>query len=283
MMLITLNVLAADTIPNPAARMADPEEQKPYNTTVKAPPAQDTDPVGAYGQPQWTSERRFTTTRVYILPPGELELEIWFIPDGTFASDSQTNLHWDLEFEYGLGKRFQLDFYLRTEKLGYTAPIQFAEASFEVRYAFADWGVAWGNPTLYLEYVWGNAAPSALEAKLLLGDGIGHNWIWGVNLVYQREFGGTSGQEYGGSVGLSYIVKQRFFMLGGEAKVMFSDEKGDRFGFRDARYLLGPSMQIKPFERIFIDIVPMAGAQTYGNKGTEAIYECYLILGAKLL
>jgi hypothetical protein len=33
-----------------------------------------TAPVGPYNQPQWTTQRAFSTTRVYVRPPGSLEL-----------------------------------------------------------------------------------------------------------------------------------------------------------------------------------------------------------------
>ena len=35
----------------------------------------ETERVGAYGQPEWTTRRRFARTRVYVLPEGQLEFE----------------------------------------------------------------------------------------------------------------------------------------------------------------------------------------------------------------
>jgi hypothetical protein len=37
----------------------------------------DDDLVGDYGQPRWTTTRRFTEVRTYVLPAGQLDFEYW--------------------------------------------------------------------------------------------------------------------------------------------------------------------------------------------------------------
>ena len=44
------------------------------------------------------------------------------------------------------------------------------ESKVELRWAFADWGKIWGNPTIYLEWKGEDAAPDHVEGKLLLDE-----------------------------------------------------------------------------------------------------------------
>src|SRR5262245_40942768 len=37
----------------------------------------DSELVGPYAQPVWTTQRPFSTTRVYVLPPGQMQVEQW--------------------------------------------------------------------------------------------------------------------------------------------------------------------------------------------------------------
>jgi hypothetical protein len=55
----------------------------------------------------------------------------------------------------------------------------------KIRYALAEWGKIWGNPTLYFEHKLLDGKYQGIEPKLLLGDRIGKKGIWGVNLIYE--------------------------------------------------------------------------------------------------
>ena len=57
----------------------------------------------------------------------------------------------------------------------------------ELRWALADWGKIWGNPTLYAEYKFADEhwGPDVYEFKLLLGDQFAPRWHWGVNFVWE--------------------------------------------------------------------------------------------------
>lgn len=141
--------------------------------------------VGPYGQPLWTTLRMFPSTRVYVMnPPGTAMYEKWF--DVRQRRDGPAQIRMRDEFTFGLGKRLQLDLYSHTVYDGYNGDKTFRWRGFswEFRYALADWGKIWGNPTLYFETKmldgrWG------VEPKLLLGDRIGDNGIWGFNLIYE--------------------------------------------------------------------------------------------------
>ena len=108
--------------------------------------------VGPYGQPLWTTMRMFASTRVYVMnPPGTAMYEKWF--DIRQRRNGSAQIRMRDEFTFGLGKRLQLDLYSHTVYDGYNGDKEFKWSGFswEFRYALADWGKLWGNPTLYWE------------------------------------------------------------------------------------------------------------------------------------
>ena len=133
-------------------------------------------PVGDYGQPEWTTARRFPGTRIYLQQtPWNTGFEQWVrfqhFRDNTDYSRFQE------EIEIGLPHRFQVDLY-ETWGIDQDWRSQQDECSVEVRYALADWGKIPLNPTLYLEYSQHDHDPNALEGKLLLGTDITPRWHW---------------------------------------------------------------------------------------------------------
>src|SRR5262249_51248383 len=61
-------------------------------------------PVGSYGQPEWTTERAFSNSRVYVRPAGTLEFNQFWTPE--FAKGHVTHSFRE-EVEIGLPYRFQ--------------------------------------------------------------------------------------------------------------------------------------------------------------------------------
>ena len=115
-------------------------------------------------------------------PPGTAMYEKWF--DIRQRRNGAAQIRMRDEFTFGLGKRLQLDLYSHTVYDGENGNKTFKWRGFswEVRYALADWGKIWGNPTLYYEMKmldgrWG------IEPKLLLGDRIGKRGVWGFNEI----------------------------------------------------------------------------------------------------
>jgi hypothetical protein len=213
------------------------------------------DRVGSYEQPRWTATRRFPSTRVYVVPEGKIEFEYWLRP--TFNKDGSTETRSLYELEIGLPHRFQLDLYLRTDQEGDTGEMLLGE-QIEVRYAFADWGKIWGNPTVYFEYVMLEDRPDKIEPKLLLGGEIAPRWHWGANLVAEIELAGQREHEFQITGGVSYTVIDEKFSVGGETQFFFTDVAGDRGNF-DTAILLGPSFQFRPLAQMTINFTPMAG------------------------
>jgi hypothetical protein len=241
-------------------------------TVVTGTPSafKDDELIGSWKQPRWTAQRLFPTTRVYVIPEGEIDVESWTraqVPrDGKVAWEHRQ------ELEIGLPWRFQIDLYTieRHEGKGTFA----FDHAFEVRWAVADWGVIPGNPALYFEYQnRGNGDPEKLEAKLLLGDTLFDGWHWGVNLVYERELGSPFTEEYEVTIGLSRTVIDRTLSLGMEGKFGWANEKGDRSAWgEDLR--LGPSIQWRPMQSMHVDFAPL-----FGLTEPSHFMDIYLVIG----
>ena len=264
-------VMLDNTIVNPAeeARKPQPPESQPYfGGTTMHPwemPAinvvgqdpnhtRDEDRIGSYAQPLWSADRRFAETRVYVRPEGAMQFEYWFIP--TVNRHGKTDFETQYEVEFGLGHRIQLDLYLNPNWVG-SGPTNLDEA-IELRYAFADWGVLWGNPTYYIEYTHVDGGPDQLETKLLFGGELATRWHWGWDLTFQRNMGGDNENTYETTAGLSYTVLDNKFDIGAEFKLQENTFHGSRAHYHD-NVFLGPSFQYRPFDRMHIDVAPLIG------------------------
>lgn len=214
------------------------------------------DRVGSYAQPRWTTKRLFPSTRVYVVPEGKFEFEHWTrvkVPDA-----GRSTVETQYEVEIGLPGRFQIDLYAVTEKSGSEGELDVSEQKYELRYALADWGQLWMNPTLYIEYVSRNAAADKAEYKLLLGDEIAPGWHFGSNFVFEHELGGAGENEYGLTMGVSHPIVDSKFALGVEMKAALIDVHADRGEFTK-ELEIGPSMRWQPVENLHIDVAPLVG------------------------
>lgn len=221
---------------------------------VESAKLREEDRVGANQQPRWTAHRRFSTTRVYVLPPGYTEFTYWLIP--RFERDGSQDLETQYEIEFGLPHRFQLDLYAIAHKNGKEGTLSFDEQKVEVRYALADWGRIWGNPTLYAEWIAVSGGADHIEGKLLLGGGISSGWHWGVNAVYEQEMGGERETERELTAGLSRTMKDGIWSLGIETQYALEDDEETR-GDYEKEFQLGPSFQFHPQPRMHIDLVSL--------------------------
>ena len=247
-------------------------ELPPVNVVGQRPSdLREEDRVGSYAQPRWTATRRFPNTRVYVVPEGKLETELWFIP--RFLKNGQTNGRYLAEIEYGLPQRFQIDAYYRLD-IDESGKGQNG-AQFELRWALADWGKIPMNPTLYIEYIAHEFDPDGVEAKLLLGDELAPRWHWGVNFVGEFETGGGREYTYEIDGGISYTLVDERFSIGAETKVEFISTHGNRSNY-ETSILVGPSVQWRPVPRLSINLAPLFGttpdsvnARVYLNIGWE--------------
>ena len=224
------------------------------------------DKIGDYGQPRWTARRRFSETREYVIPKGDFEFEYWSIievprktPHDATGKEPVTFVETRYEAEIGLPERFQLDLYANSHSQGNNKGFLFDQQSAEMRYAFANWGVIPGNPTLYTEYTFNNK-PEAdhVEFKLLFSGEAAKRWHWAYNQVYEHEMGGLGTNSYESTGGISYTVLDERFSVGGEYKLAYADQDKNR-GLHSPEVLVGPSIQFSPLKSMHIDFAPLIG------------------------
>jgi hypothetical protein len=160
----------------------------------------------------------------------------------------------------GLGHRLQLDLYARTEQNG-TDSMFLESERLELRWALADWGKLWGNPTLYVEWIRQTEGPMKGELKLLLGDAFSERLYWGLNLFWERELWGTNqGHEYGLTGGLSYSLLDNRLAVGGEVRVEVVDNRQSRPAPLEVEFLAGPSVSFRPVPQAHLLLVAFVGA-----------------------
>lgn len=230
-------------------------------------------PTGPTGRPEWTSARRFSTTRVYIQKnPWEMGVEQWWrVRD--FRDNTVGHL-FQQEFEIGLPGRMQADFYENwvMDGRGHARHHDFAV---ELRWAVADWGMIPLNPTLYGEYkfVDPSQGPDVYELKLLLGEQLLPRLHWGLNAVYEQEIGGARTTEFQISQGLSYSLIDGKLGAGVEMKWINESERDAR-GDAANKFLIGPSVQIRPTPNTHIDLVGL-----FGTNQESPNFEGFIVFG----
>jgi hypothetical protein len=226
--------------------------------------------IGENKQPRWTAVRRFPTTRVYVLPPGEFEVEYWLRDDEHGHGDrTLTHLY---ELEFGLPWRFQFDFYIEAKHDNEWNFTDETARKYELRWALAEWDKIWGNPTLYYEVVDNQHDTDKREAKLLFGGEAGEGWHWGTNLVYEKEVSGAREGETEITAGLSRTIIDEKFSAGGEFKANRVTEKGSS-DIANEIYV-GPSVQWRPTKRMHVDFAPLVGVG-----GDSDMMQLWLIAG----
>ena len=228
--------------------------------------------VGPTGRPEWTSARRFSTTRVYIQKdPWEAGVAAWWRlrhnRDGTWATRATA------EVEIGLPHRLQLDLY-EDVKVDGSRHSRHEDFAAEIRWALADWGKIPLNPTLYAEYKWVADGADVFEAKLLLGDQLPGGWHYGINLVWEKELGGPDRtNEFQVVGGLSKTLLDGRLSLGAEAKYVNESVTGKRSSPAQ-KFLIGPSAQWRITDRVHLDVTTL-----FGTNRDAQLQEFWFILG----
>ena len=233
-------------------------EMPPITVEGKAPLFEE-DLIGSYGQPRWTAHRRFGETRVYVIPAGMVEFEYWLRP--TIGKDGEpTKFRTLYEAEFGLPGRLQLDLYAVGNKTGKEGAFAIDSQQVELRYALADWGKIWGNPTLYGEWQQVNGGADVAEAKLLLGGHIVSGWHWGSNFVWEQEMGGVEERALEWTTGWSYTARDARIGVGLETQLALVSEREDGHrGEASKELLLGPSFQFRFLPQMHLDFAPLFG------------------------
>jgi hypothetical protein len=240
---------------------------------ISSPVASEDNLIGDNLQPEWTAHRRFPTTRVYVLPPWQVEFEQWW--KGKFPREGRSEHLFQSEIEIGLPCRFQLDLYENVENTS-NGTTSHAGNQVEARWAFADWGKIPLNPTLYAEWKFNDGAPDAYELKLLFGEQLAPRWHWAFNLFYEQETGGLRATELGFSQAVSYSPLDGKLSVGIEMNFEHTTERGSR-GDPSIEFLIGPSIQWRPTSRTHLDLVPLFGM----TKDSPRV-EAFVVFGFEL-
>ena len=260
------------------AGMNDPTNstQLPEVKVSATPPLAETQAVGPYAQPEWTTRRRFPTTRVYVQRlPWEIGFEQWW--RGRFFRDGSASHLLQEEVEVGLPYRVQLDLY-ENWTIDDDRRMRHHDVATEARWALADWGKIPLNPTLYGEwkFVDKTQGPDVYEVKLLLGEELAPRWHWGFNAAYEQEVGGSRTTEWAWSQGISYTVFDEKLNAGVEMKLSHETEKGSR-DHAEISFVIGPSLQWQITRWAHLDLVPL-----FGTTGDSPRVEAYAVLSFDL-
>jgi hypothetical protein len=230
--------------------------------------------IGPAGQPEWTTDRRFSRVRTYVIAPGQVEFESWYY--GRYKKNGDVRHIWQEEIAIGLPHRFMFDMYVNIidDEGGDSHALG---GQFELRYAFADWGCLPLNPTAYVEYKVQEAdEPDVAELKLLLSDGFGCGWVYGLNFAYERELSGEKEEVLGFSAGISRTVIDQRLNVGAEFQVERATVEGAR-GEPEYEVLFGPSVQFQLSHTTHLDISPL-----FGLTETSPEMKLYVIFGIDL-
>jgi hypothetical protein len=272
---LATTVAARAQVVNPADKQSGaaaqpvPQSADDHHTWVMPPvevygkaPLTEEDRIGDYAQPRWTAHRRFSETRVYVIPKGMVEFEYWLRTETPKSGRGPTGFQSMYEFEFGMPKRVQLDLYAVAHKTGKEGAFAMDEQKVEVRYALADWDRLFGNPTMYFEWSQVNQGHDFLEGKLLLGGEMASRWHWGMNFVTEQETGGAREISNEWTTGISYTASDMKVGVGVETQLALVSERlapGARSPY-ETSFLIGPSLQIRPLPQVHIDIAPLFGA-----------------------
>jgi hypothetical protein len=287
-------LLGADqsNIPSPGAPAAGDSGQAGDLPVLEVPGKRvsdygEDDLVGSYGQPRWSTTRRFAEVRMYVLPAGQLDFEYWLFIDTPTRQQlheakqggppTTTQLTQQYEVEMGLGYHFQTDIYQVYIKNGSNNQTIMDSTKFEVRYALADWDKIWANPTLYAEWIENAHGADNAEFKLLLGDQLAPGWFWATNLVFQTETGNEMEHSHEWNTGVSYDLIDRKLSIGAEDHIGFvtdRDPDGNGGWLHSTNHhweiLAGPSLRAYPVPRAHIDLTVFAGLTTR-TSSTETV------------
>jgi hypothetical protein len=241
----------------------------PETTVLATNELRDNMLIGDNKQPIWTARRPFATTRVYVLPPWQIEAEI--SENAQVPRDGSTDHFITEEFELGLPHRFQVDF----ENGDHTVDGDWNHEfnSFEVRYALADWDVIWGNPTLRAEYRINNDEADAYELSLQFGGDLGERIHWGSDLFFEQQIGDDREREYAATLAATYNLIDQKFSAGFEGK--FSSESDqDSHSNPENTFEIGPTFQWRPCQRVHLDVAPL-----FGVTGHSLRMDLFVFLG----
>ena len=217
-------------------------------------------PIGPNQQPEWTARRRFTTTRVYVQPPWQAEVEIGL--DNTIPREGRPAHLLQEELELGLPWHSQIDFEEHDQNFfegdDVTRKWHHDSCSLELGHALAEWGKIPLNPTIKGEWKFNDGTADNYELQLLLGDNLGPLWHYGLNFFYEQQIGSDLVREFAGSQAISYTLIDEKLSAGLEMLFRSESDKDSRNDPENS-FIIGPSVQWRPTTRTHLDVSPLFG------------------------
>ena len=242
---------------------ASPHQLAPVTVSGRNPSLHDvnseSDRVGPANQPEWTTRRAFAETDIYVIPPGEIEFNQFYI--SSHPRDGEAENLFESEFEFGLPWRTQFDVELnyRLEE----GHLQHDSTLVELPHALADWGTIPLNPTIDAGWRFNVDEADAYFFRLLLAEEFGRRFHFGANLSYERQNGGENENVYELNAALSYVAIDSKLTLGAELLVEYEttkeieDDEIERT--YDTTVMLGPTALYKPTRNTHLGVVALFG------------------------
>ncbi len=126
----------------------------------------ESDLVSPANQPEWTTRRAFAETDVYVIPPGEIEFNQFYI--SSHPRESKAGNLFESELEFGMPWRTQFD--VEVNYRLQNGQLQYDSTLVELPHALADWGKIPLNPTLNAGWIFKNDEADAYFVGLLLAE-----------------------------------------------------------------------------------------------------------------
>ena len=273
-MVAAMPVAAAAAAPAAQAKSDAPagEELQPHERFQ--PPYREDRLIGENAQPEWTAERRFATADVYVLPPGQIELEQW----ARVRTPRGEGPQWFFQsgVNIGIENRLQFNAYENWKHHAGDATEHDA-VELEGKYAFGRWDRYPGNPAIGVEYRFEDEQPDYAAAKILLGDDFrSYGWRWALNGFFGGQVSDSNRAEIGASGGITKMLIDSKLSIGVESRYRYVSVEHERSN-GEYEWLIGPSLQWRPTENSHLDFVPLFGV-SHSDRDTPRA-EILLVFG----
>jgi hypothetical protein len=263
-----INALAEATSNAPAPSRLEPIVVTGRNTSVHDVTAE-SDRVGPANQPEWTTRRAFAETDIYVIPPGEIEFNQFYVL--SHPREGKPENAFETEIEFGLPWRTQID--IEPNYSIEAGELRYDSTRIEVPHALANWGKIPFNPTIDGGWRFNNGEEDSFLVRLLFAEEFGEKWHFGANFGYEQQVGGERETEYEINAALSYVAMDRKLAIGAEFLAEFESDDEEN----SSEVLLGPSILYKPTRDIHLAFVPL-----FGLTHDAPVAELFFIVGIDL-
>lgn len=265
----------------PTAEPTSPWQR--YQSRVKAHPT----------SPEWTQDRTFTSTRLWLLDPGVYEVQTWLrtrIPhvDPMTGARGPNEYLWQHEIEIGVYPHIQIDLYENLVNDDGTHNLKQEGVQIEARIAIPSrYGQIPLNPVVYLEFHPRHDAPDRAELRLLLG-GAPTRWLYlAANPYFEGNVEGTAGRYIADAeVGTTLAAGVRatsWLTVSAETKIG-GDMLGDPSNQLHFVWWAGPGFIAKPLPGKLKRYLKIMGSCLFALPGTDVRaqeFEPLVILGSQ--